>query len=132
MPGVPAAAVPPRGGELPLDFSVGFRALTGRPAAFDPAMQPVFLCCLASRCRCLILERLRARRGGGSFPMAPSSTNAPTTSIFGKVIGFEARHDFHNGTAPDAAILIEPAEAGQVPQWGSCATCAATFTTEAR
>ena len=50
---------------------------------------------------------------------------------FGKVIGYEARHDFHNGTTPDAAVLIESAEAGQPPQWGSCATCAATFQIEA-
>ena len=50
---------------------------------------------------------------------------------FGKVIGFEARHDFHNGTPPCPAILIETAEPGQTPQWGSCATCDATFQVEA-
>ena len=49
---------------------------------------------------------------------------------FGKVIGYETRHDFHNGTPPTPAVLIETAEPGQTPQWGSCATCAATFQVE--
>ena len=49
---------------------------------------------------------------------------------FGKVIAYEAAHDFHNGTMPVPAILIEPAEDGQPPQWGGCATCAATFKIE--
>ena len=52
---------------------------------------------------------------------------------FGKVVGLRSRARFPQrhpalGVRP---ILIEPAEEGQTPQWGSCATCAATFQTEA-
>lgn len=51
---------------------------------------------------------------------------------FGKVVGYDARHDFHNGTSPQAAILIEPAEGGESARvWGACSTCASTFTVEA-
>ncbi len=47
---------------------------------------------------------------------------------FGKVVGYEAAHDFHNGTSPQPAILIEPAEGGEAAQtWGACSTCDATF-----
>ncbi len=50
---------------------------------------------------------------------------------FGKVIAYEARHDFHNGTPPGPAVLIETTVPGQAPQWGSCVTCAASFRIEA-
>ena len=116
-------------GKLPLDFCPGFR-FAGRLAVSAPAMRPVFLCCFAS----LLLTL------GGCEPswrrQFPDGTKlyerTADHKYFGKVVGFEAQHDFHNGTSPDAAILIEPAEEGQVPLWGSCATCAATFQTEAR
>lgn len=47
---------------------------------------------------------------------------------FGTVVGYDATHDFHNGTAAQPAILIEPAEGGEAARiWGACSTCAATF-----
>ena len=50
---------------------------------------------------------------------------------FGKVVAYEAEHDFHNGTPPQAAVLIEPAEGGEAARvWGACSTCASTFTVE--
>lgn len=52
-------------------------------------------------------------------------------NYFGKVVGYDAQHDFNNGTQPQAAILIEPAEGGADARvWGACATCAATFDVE--
>lgn len=51
---------------------------------------------------------------------------------FGKVVAYEDKHDFHNGTSAQAAILIEPAEGGEAARvWGACGTCATTFTVEA-
>ena len=51
---------------------------------------------------------------------------------FGKVVGYEAQHDFHNGTPPQAAVLIETAEGDKETQvWGACSTCASTFKVEA-
>ena len=47
---------------------------------------------------------------------------------FGKVVGYEEVHDFHNGTAPQPAILIEPADGSAAGRsWGACSTCAAIF-----
>ena len=47
---------------------------------------------------------------------------------FGKVVGYTEVHDFHNGTAPQPAILIEPEGSGDAGRvWGACSTCAATF-----
>ena len=65
------------------------------------------------------------------FPNGTKLYERSEHKLFGKVVGFEAAHDFHNGTPPGAAILIEPAEEGLPQQWGSCATCAATFQVEA-
>ncbi len=54
-------------------------------------------------------------------------------NYFGKVVGYEEAHDFHNGTPPQAAVLIEPAEGGEAARtWGSCSTCLATFDVEAQ
>ena len=61
------------------------------------------------------------------FPNGTKLYEQADHKYFGKVVGFEAAHDFHNGTPPGPAVLIEPAEAGQPQQWGSCPTCAATF-----
>ena len=49
---------------------------------------------------------------------------------FGKVVGYEDIHDFHNGTVPAPAILIEQ-DSDHTTVWGSCATCAATFDVKA-
>ena len=49
---------------------------------------------------------------------------------FGKVIAYDPSHDFGNGTAAAPAVLIELAEAGQAPLWGSCETCAMTLEIE--
>ena len=45
---------------------------------------------------------------------------------FGEVVGYEALHDFRNGTAAEPAILIEQ-DSDHTQVWGACATCAATF-----
>ena len=45
---------------------------------------------------------------------------------FGKVVGYDSAHDFHNGTAPEPAILIEKDE-DHTTVWGACATCASSF-----
>ena len=51
-----------------------------------------------------------------------------THRYFGKVVGYVKSHDFHNGTAPQAAILIEPEGGGNDSRmWGACSTCMATF-----
>ncbi len=91
-------------------------------------MRPVLLCCFAALLLTLSGCEPSWRR---QFPDGTKLYERTDHKYFGKVVGFEPRHDFHNGTAPDAAILIEPAEEGQTPQWGSCATCAATFQIEA-
>ncbi len=46
--------------------------------------------------------------------------------LFGKVVGYEEAHDFHNGTQPESAILIEQSS-DHATVWGACATCAASF-----
>ena len=46
-----------------------------------------------------------------------------THRYFGKVVRFEASHDFHNGTPPQPAILIEN-DVSKVQSWGACSTCA--------
>ena len=47
---------------------------------------------------------------------------------FGKVVGYERTHDFHNGTPAQSAILIEPPNGGEEGRvWGACGTCTATF-----
>ena len=51
--------------------------------------------------------------------------------LFGKVVGYEDKHDFHNGTGPQAAILIDQ-ESDHTTVWGSCVTCAATFDVKAQ
>ncbi len=91
-------------------------------------MRRALLCCLVPLLLTLSGCEPSWRR---QFPDGTKLYERTDHKYFGKVVEFEARHDFHNGTAPDAAVLIEPAEEGQVPQWGSCATCAATFQTEA-
>lgn len=90
-------------------------------------MYRVFLCCLLPMLLTLSGCEPSWRR---QFPDGTKLYERSERRYFGKVIGFEASHDFHNGTTPAAAILIEPAEEGQAPQWGSCATCAATFQVE--
>ena len=38
---------------------------------------------------------------------------------FGKVVGFNADHDFHNGMPPQPSILIEPADGNAATRsWG--------------
>ena len=49
---------------------------------------------------------------------------------FGKVVRYEASHDFHNGTAPEAAILVEQ-DVDHTAVWGACATCAVAFDVKA-
>ena len=87
-------------------------------------MRLSYLCCLAFVVLTLSGCEPAWRK---QFPNGTKLYEHTDHRYFGKVIGFEASHDFHNGTPPDAAILIEPAEQGQPQQWGSCATCAATF-----
>ena len=50
-----------------------------------------------------------------------------THQYFGKVVSYEAGHDFHNGFPPQPAILIERDEGKGDPTWGACSTCAAVF-----
>ena len=57
--------------------------------------------------------------------------NKTDHSRFGKVVGYEEVHDFHNGTNPEAAVLIEQ-DSDHTTVWGSCATCAATFDLKAQ
>ncbi len=86
-----------------------------------------FLCCLV-----LFLLTLSGCEPSwrAQFPDGAKLYERADHKYFGKVIGYEATHDFHNGTPPAPAVLIEPAEEGQVSQWGSCATCTATFKIE--
>ena len=88
----------------------------------------LFLCCLATVS--LLLSGCEPA-WRTQFPNGTKLYERAGHKYFGKVVGFEAAHDFHNGTPPGAAVLIEPAETGQPQQWGSCATCAATFELEA-
>ena len=53
-----------------------------------------------------------------------------THRYFGKVVGYAANHDFHNGTPPQPAILIETSEGNGEQSWGACSTCAAVFEVE--
>lgn len=62
----------------------------------------------------------------GQFPNGARLYDRTDQHLFGKVISYEALHDFHNGTATAPAILIEQ-EGDHTQVWGSCATCAATF-----
>ncbi len=64
------------------------------------------------------------------FPDGTRLYEKGSRQYFGKVVRYDPRHDFHNGTPPEAAIQIELADGGQEPVWGSCATCAATFQAE--
>ena len=50
-----------------------------------------------------------------------------THQYFGKVVGYQADHDFHNGFAPQPAILIDKGEGQGDPTWGACSTCAAVL-----
>ncbi len=60
------------------------------------------------------------------FPTGTRLYEQSGERYFGRVIAFDARHDFHNGEAPYPAVLIEQADGGE-KVWGACATCAATF-----
>ena len=63
------------------------------------------------------------------FPMGTRLYERPDHRYLGKVVGFDAARDFHNGTGPKAAILIEqPAGEGRI--WGACETCAASLEVE--
>ncbi len=64
------------------------------------------------------------------FPVGTKLYESEGHRLFGKVVGYENRHDFDNGTAPVPAILIEAAEGGHERVWGGCATCAASFELE--
>ena len=94
----------------------------------DVAMYRAILCCLVPMMLTLSGCEPSWR---GQFPDGTKLYDRSEHRYFGKVIGFDPHHDFHNGTAPEAAVLIESSEDGQTPQWGSCATCAATFQIEA-
>ena len=78
------------------------------------------------------LNRLPLVLGGcqppwrSQFPNGAELSSRMDHQRFGKVVGYEASHDFHNGTAPEPAILIEQ-DSDHTSVWGSCATCAATF-----
>ena len=61
------------------------------------------------------------------FPIGTKLYEQEKHQFFGKVVAYEDRHDFHNGTDPAPAILIEQEDAGHTQVWGSCSTCAATF-----
>ena len=90
-------------------------------------MRQTILCCLVP----LLLTLSGCEPSWrAQFPNGAKLYERTGHKYFGKVVGFEAHHDFHNGTAPDAAVLIAQAEEGQASQWGSCATCAATFQIE--
>ena len=65
-----------------------------------------------------------------SFPNGTKLYESEGHRLFGKVVGYENRHDFNNGTVPGPAILIETAEGSHERVWGSCATCAASFESE--
>lgn len=60
------------------------------------------------------------------FPKDSLLYNREDHSRFGKVVGYEEAHDFHNGAGVEPAILIEQ-EGDHTTVWGSCATCASTF-----
>ena len=60
------------------------------------------------------------------FPKGSTLYDRTDHHLFGKVVGYEESHDFHNGTQAEPAILIEQ-ESDHVTVWGSCATCAASF-----
>ena len=64
--------------------------------------------------------------GRAQFPVGSQLYNRTDHHLFGKVVGFEATHDFHNGTPPEQAILIEQ-ESDHTTVWGACTTCSATF-----
>ena len=61
------------------------------------------------------------------FPIGTKLYEQTDHHYFGKVVSYEDRHDFHNGTDPAPSILIEQADDGHAQIWGSCSTCAATF-----
>ena len=64
--------------------------------------------------------------GRSQFPKGSQLYDRTDHHRFGTVVGFEAEHDFHNGTAPEPAILIEQ-DSDHTTVWGACTTCAATF-----
>ena len=90
-------------------------------------MRRFFLCCFVP----LLLSLSGCEPSWRSqFPNGTKLYERTDHKYFGKVIGYETSHDFRNSTPPGPAVLIEPAEAGQPAQWGSCATCTATFKVE--
>ena len=60
------------------------------------------------------------------FPKGSLLYDRTDHHLFGKVVSYEESHDFHNGTPPEPAILIEQ-ENDHTQVWGACATCAASF-----
>ncbi len=60
------------------------------------------------------------------FPKGSLLYDRADHHLFGKVVSYEESHDFHNGTHPEAAILIDQ-ESDHTTIWGSCATCAVSF-----
>lgn len=60
------------------------------------------------------------------FPKGTQLYDRTDHHLFGAVVGYDEHHDFHNGTTPEAAILIEQ-DGDHTTTWGSCATCAVTF-----
>ena len=65
-----------------------------------------------------------------SFPIGTKLYESEGHRLFGKVVGYQDRHDFDNGTTPGPPIMIEAADGGHEHVWGSCATCAASFELE--
>ena len=64
------------------------------------------------------------------YPIGTRLYDNQSRQFFGKVVGFEDRHNFQNGTEPCPAILIEQADGGHERVWGSCATCTTAFRSE--
>lgn len=65
------------------------------------------------------------------FPTGTKLYEKTGHRYFGKVVGFESQHDFHNGTPAQPAIQIEQDDAAHTTVWGACSTCAASFDIEA-
>ena len=86
------------------------------------------------RCFCFCLPLLLVLGGcepswPARLPLGARLYEREGHRYFGKGVGFDAAHDFHNGTGPKPSILIEQPE-GQEKVWGACATCADTFQIE--
>ena len=92
-------------------------------AAIRPAIACLFVSSLLAVSGC-------TRPWRAQFPDGTHLYDRANHQPFGKVVGYEVNHDFHNGTAAEPAILIEQ-DSDHTQVWGSCATCAATFESKA-